>query len=167
MSKNVCAEPTFHHTFRTHAQGLRNFLYYKTGSLPRAEDLLQDAFSKLWENCSKVTPEKAKSYLFTVANNLFLNQVAHEKVKLKFTKLDHPQQSNETPEFMMEVTELRDQLESAIAQLPENQRIVFLMNRMDGKKYREIAVELGISQKAVEKRMHKALMVLRKVIKRI
>lgn len=167
MSKNVCAEKTFYNTFRTHAQGLRNFLYYKTGSLPRAEDLVQDAFGKLWENCAKVSPEKAKSYLFTVGNNLFLNQVAHEKVKLKFQKQDHPQQSNETPEFIMEVTELRDQLEKAIAQLPDSQRLVFLMNRIDGKKYREIAEELGISQKAVEKRMHKALKELRKVIKQV
>ncbi|MEL7020803.1 MAG: sigma-70 family RNA polymerase sigma factor [Bacteroidota bacterium] len=114
-----------------------------------------------------MTPEKAKSYLFTVANNLFLNQVAHEKVKLKFEKQDHTQQSNETPEFIMEVTELRDQLEGAISALPEKQRMVFLMNRMDGKKYREIAEELSISQKAVEKRMHKALAALRKIIKRV
>ncbi|MEL7020802.1 MAG: hypothetical protein AAGK47_04290 [Bacteroidota bacterium] len=46
MAENVCAEKTFHSTFRTHAQGLRNFLYYKTGHLPRAEDLVQDAFGK-------------------------------------------------------------------------------------------------------------------------
>jgi len=40
-----------------------------------SEDVAQDAFVKLWENCGKVTREKAKSYLFTIANNLFLNKV--------------------------------------------------------------------------------------------
>ena len=34
--------------------------------------------------CAKVPFEKAKSYLYTIANNAFLNEVAHEKVKLKY-----------------------------------------------------------------------------------
>ena len=55
----------------------------------------------------------------------------------------------------------------AIADLPENQRIVFLMNRLDKKTYKEIAELLDISVKAVEKRMHKALKELRKVHKRV
>lgn len=167
MSKTICEEQTFKTTFTTHAGNLRNFMYYKTGSWQQADDLLQDAFGKLWENCAKVTIEKAKSFLFTVANNLFLNQVEHQKVVLKFEKRGHTQRSNETPEFLLEVEELREQLEEAIGALPENQRVVFLMNRMDKKKYREIAEILNISQKAVEKRMHKALGALRKIIKKV
>jgi len=50
--------------------------------------------------------------------------------------------------------------------MPENQRIVFLMSRMDQLKYTEIAENLGISQKAVEKRMTRALGFLRKKIVR-
>ena len=49
---------------------LRNFIYYKSGNMAQAEDLVQDAFSKLWENCAKVVPEKGRSYLYRVANNL-------------------------------------------------------------------------------------------------
>ena len=55
----------------------------------------------------------------------------------------------------------------AIASLPEGQREVFLLNRMDQMTYKEIAEFLGVSQKAVEKRMHKALVKLRKTIKNI
>ena len=167
MSKSVCEEKTCHSIFLSQAERLRNFLYYKTGNLQQAEDLSQDAFGKLWENCSKVLFEKANSYLFTVANNLFLNQVEHKKVVLKFEKKRHPKQSNLTPEFLMEEKEFKLRLEKAIADLPEGQRIVFLLNRIDKKKYREIAEELGISQKAVEKRMHKALAVLRIVSKKV
>ena len=67
----------------------------------------------------------------------------------------------------MEEQEFKNQLEKAIEALPENQREVFLMNRIDKMKYREIAEALGISQKAVEKRMHKALLELRKLTKKI
>lgn len=164
---NVCQEKTFHSIFIEQAERLRNFIYYKTGNLQQAEDLVQDAFGKLWENCAKVTLDKAKSYLFTVANNLFLNQVAHQKVVLKFEGKGHSQQSNETPQYLLEEQEFKQRLESAISALPEGQRIVFLMNRIDKKKYREIAEELGISVKAVEKRMHQALAALRKIHKKV
>jgi len=50
----------------------------------------------------------------------------------------------------------------AIEKLNEKQRVAFLMNRIDGKKYAEIAKELEISVKAVEKRIHLALIELRK-----
>ena len=167
MQEELCRESTFESVFLTHSEHLRNFLYYKTGSMQQSEDLLQDAFSKLWENCAKVPVEKAKSYLFTVANNLFLNQVAHQKVVLKFEQRGHSQLTDENPAFLLEQEEFRQRLFAAINALPETQRSVFLMNRIDKMKYREIAETLGISVKAVEKRMHKALMALRKISKKV
>ena len=167
MQNPVCKEDVFGSIFLAEAEGLRNFLYYKTGNLPQAEDLVQEAFGKLWENCSKVERAKARSYLFTVANNLFLNQVAHQKVVLRFEKQPHTQASHLTPQFLLEEEEFRKRLEEAIAALPEDQRIVFLMNRMDKKTYREIAELLDLSVKTIEKRMHKALQALRKVSKKV
>ena len=167
MPENVCKEETYRSLFYTHSEHLRNFLYYKSGNLSQAEDLVQDAFSKLWEKCASITVEKAKSFLFTVANNLFLNQVEHQKVVLKFEKRGHSESDYNTPQYKMEEDEFREKLENAISALPEDQRIVFLMNRIDKKKYREIADELDLSVKAVEKRMHKALTALRKVHKKV
>ena len=135
MSKSVCEEVNFKAIFLAQSEGLRNFLYYKTGNLAQAEDLVQEAFGKLWENCAKVVFEKAKSYLFTTANNRFLNQVAHQKVVLKFESQGHTQQTNTTPQYLLEEQEFKDRLVNAIAALPEGQRVVFLMNRMDKKKY--------------------------------
>tara|TARA_B100000497_G_C7691277_1_gene420379 strand:+ start:2966 stop:3469 length:504 start_codon:yes stop_codon:yes gene_type:complete len=165
MADNVCKEETYQSLFYTHSEHLRNFLYYKSGNLAQAEDLVQDAFCKLWENCGDVTFEKAKSFLFTVANNLFLNQIQHQKVVLKFESRGHSERNDETPQFILEESEFKKKLEGAISSLPEDQRTVFLMNRIDKKKYREIAEIVGISVKAVEKRMHKALTHLRKIHK--
>jgi RNA polymerase sigma-70 factor (ECF subfamily) len=53
--------------------------------------------------------------------------------------------------------EFLEKIEKAIADLPEKQKEVFLLSRIEKKKYREIAEILGISVKAVEKRMHLAL----------
>ena len=63
--------------------------------------------------------------------------------------------------------ELKEELENAIADLPEKQRVVFLLSRIDKKTYKEIAEMLGISKKAVEKRMYNALDTLRQVSKKI
>jgi RNA polymerase sigma-70 factor (family 1) len=146
-----------------HSGNIRNFLYYKSGNLALAEDLIQEAFLKLWENCKKVPLSKAKSYLFTVANNLFLNHIHHQKIVLKFEQDKNLNQDEQSPEFLMEEQEFRLRLEKAIGDLPEEQRCVFLLNRIDKKKYREIAEDMNISIKTVEKRMHNALKVLRKI----
>lgn len=163
MSKNVCNEEIFKSIFMDLSDNIRNFIYYKCGNVAQAEDLVQEAFSKLWQNCEKVSLSKAKSYLYTISNNMFLNEVAHRKIVLKFEQRHHTIQDKETPEFLLEKEEFRQRIEQAISSLPENQRLVFLLNRFDKKTYKEIAEDLNLSVKAVEKRMHNALKVLRKV----
>lgn len=164
-TKSVCEQRVFEEVFNTHSKTIRNFIYYKCGDSAQAEDLTQDAFVKLWNNCAKVPFEKAKSYLYTLANNAFLNEVAHKKVILKHQKSVSSIATHESPEFVYREKEFKKELDNAIANLTEKQREVFLLNRIENKKYKEIAEMLGISVKAVEKRMHGALVSLRSEIK--
>jgi len=143
---------------------IRNFLHYKIGDLSQAEDLAQEAFLRLWQACGKVAPDKAKAYLFTVANNLFLDQVKHQRVVYKFQQRTTVKTTtSESPEYLLEAAEFEERLRSAIARLPEKNRTVFLLNRIDRLTYQEIADRIGISKKAVEKRMSKALVELRQL----
>jgi len=64
----------------------------------------------------------------------------------------------------MELKEFDKKLKKALSELPEINRITFLMNRVNGMKYREIAESLEISVKTVEKRMQNALKQLRESI---
>ena len=166
--KSVCNKKVYNQIFDLHSETLRNYLYYQCGDMPQAEDLVQEAFIKLWKNCKKVLFEKAKGFLFTVAKNAFYNQVAHKKVILEYNRSNPSSESDhETPEFRMEEEEFMQKLQAAIASLPEGQREVFLLNRVDKKTYKEMAEMLGVSETAIEKRMHKALQKLRKTIKNI
>ncbi|MCI4668742.1 MAG: sigma-70 family RNA polymerase sigma factor [Bacteroidia bacterium] len=160
---SVCKEKVFDNVFELHGESLRNFCYYKCGDREEAEDYAQEAFVRLWENCAKVPFQKARGFLFTVAQNLFYKKVEHQKVVLKFIRRQNKRSDKETPEFLQEEKEFLNRLETAISSLSEKQREVFLLNRMDGKSYKEIAAMLDISVKAVEKRMHNALITLRKL----
>lgn len=163
--QNVCEEKTFKGLFNSLAEPLRNFLIFRGSGREEANDLVQETFVKLWENCSKVLPEKAKSYLYTLALNAFKNEMAHMKVRLKYTEANKSSNANiETPEFKMEEQEFKERLENAINSLVPTQREVFLMHRVEKKKYGEIAEILGVSVKAVEKRIGKALKHIRKEI---
>lgn len=167
LNNHICNEALFAKLFKTHAKNLHDFLYYKFGERLNPQDKVQEAFIKLWENCKNVEPSKAKSFLFTVANNLMLNAVAHEKVVLKFQETKPKSFTNETPEFLLEESEYMHKLQKAIANLTEAQRMAFLLNRIEGKKHKEIADILDISSKAVEKRIYGALKQLRKDIEDI
>lgn len=161
----ICEEKAFATFFKANAKILTNYLYYKFGNADQASDMAQDAFIKLWENCANVPPEKAKSYLYTVANNGSLNQIAHQKVVLSYAQKSNVSGTTlESPEFVMEEQQFQIKLQNAINNLSETQRAAFLLHRIDGKKYAEIAAVLGIGIKAVEKRISGALVSLRKEI---
>jgi len=163
-AKSVCEDNTYKDLFELHSKSLRNFIYYKCGDIQQAEDIVQDAFVKLWDNCSKIVFEKAKSFLYTVARNNFLNEVAHKKIVLQHQSNYKKDRTNESPEFLLEEKQFLERLQAVIADLPEKQREVFLLSRIDKKKYAEIAEMLDISVKAVEKRMSQALIILREKI---
>ena len=164
LHDNICNETLFSKVFQKYSEDLHNFLYYKFGENLNPRDKVQEAFIKLWQNCKKVSPDKAKSYLYTVANNLMLNEAAHQKVVLKYQKLKPKEHTNESPEFIMQENEYMEKLQLALSKLTEAERVAFLLNRTEGKKHKEIAEMLGIGTKAVEKRIYSALKKLRKEI---
>ncbi len=163
QESNVCQESVYNGIFKDTSKTIFNYIYYKFGNEEKAHDAVQEAFLKLWENCAKVPPQKAKSFLYTVANNLYLNVLKAEKVRLKYADKSL-KTTNENPEFIMEENQFQEKLDAALNSLPENQRATFLMNRIDGLKYAEIAELEGVSIKAIEKRMHLALKSLREKI---
>ena len=136
---------------------IKNFLYYRSGELELAEDLTQEVFLKVWEVKHKVRIDTVGVFVYSIANNLFINQYHRNNLKLKFVNNYKSVEKPESPEFVMEMKEFDEKLQKALSDLTEKQRVVFLMNRIDGLTYNEIADFLDISVKAVEKRMQKAI----------
>jgi len=161
---NVCKERVFNDLFRTCSKGLHDFLYYKYGENNNPQDIVQIAFEKLWMNCKNVLPEKAKSFLYTVANNQMLNAISRKQTVLNYSLQKPKYYTAESPEFLLEEKEYHDRLKKAIEELSDEQRVTFMLNRVEGKKHQEIADMLGISRKAVEKRIYTALKILQQKV---
>ncbi|MEO9484254.1 MAG: RNA polymerase sigma-70 factor [Ekhidna sp.] len=144
-------------------ESLRGFLYYKSGDMDLANDLVQETFIKVWSKRDNIQMETVKSLLFTIANNLLMNHFNHEKVVREHQKSANVQISSNTasPQFQMEEAEFEEKLNTVIERLPADCREVFLMNRIDKLKYAEIAERLDLSVKAIEKRMSKTLSIIR------
>lgn len=160
---SVCEEQVYNQLYKTHAESLRNHLYFKFGDLDQAEDVVQEAFMKLWAKCSTVVYEKVAGFLYTISKNLFIDSFRSKKVSLQFEKNVTHTHDLEDPYFHLRTKEFQKKIEDTIAALPEKQREAFLLNRIEKLTFKEIALKLDISQTAVEKRISNALVKLKQI----
>ncbi len=147
----------FRKIFEDNFDAVRNYIYYRSGDQELATDITQETFMKVWEKQFRWNADKIKPLLFKIAGDVFVSSYRKKQTEMNFQLSLKSNQTFESPESQVEFEELKSTYEKAIKGLPEKQRIVFLMSRMDGLKYHEIADNLGIGIKAVEKRMNLAL----------
>ena len=162
----ICAEiknsnsAAFKTLFYRYYEPLYHFFWNRTQSEELAKDFVQDVFTRLWQHRDNLNPELSiKSYLFRTAQNILID---HFRKKKTVTVSNEEHTIHEPAENPAELYDLEESVGLAISELPENLRVVFLLNRFDGLKYKEIADSLNISIKTVESRMSKALKILKK-----
>jgi len=163
--ENTCEESVFANIYEKFSTDLYQYLYYKFGNQVEINDKIQEAFIKLWDNCKKVAPDKARAFLFRVGKNMILNDIKHQKVVLKYQQIKPKNYTNETPQFLMEEEEFLKKYERALSKLTEEQRIAFLLNKVKGKRPLEIAEMFGVTRRVIENRIFLAFKKLRKEIK--
>ena len=94
-----------------------------------------------------------------------INHLKHRSIVFNFVRNENKSEKVNSPHYELEMKEFKENLERLLAEMPENYRIVFLMNRIDKLTYNEIAERLELSVKAIEKRMSNALSFLREKLK--
>ncbi|SKB95312.1 RNA polymerase sigma-70 factor, ECF subfamily [Sphingobacterium nematocida] len=128
-----------------------------------AYDLVQDIFTKIWEQGSLDIQTEIKPYLYRVTRNRILNQINRNKFKEQyFDSLQVFLDSGvwTTEEKILE-NEMELRIEQELAALPNKMRQVFELSRKENRSYKEIAEELGVSEETVRKQIHRALKILR------
>lgn len=144
-----------------HFAQVRNYVFFRSGNTEVASDIAQETFLKVWEKRNKVQPEKVKGLLYKIANDLFVSHYRKQKRSYEFFNHYEFNEVSQSPEEQMTFKQLKENYRLALDGMPEKQRTVFMMSRVENLKYSEIAEMVGISVKAVEKRMKKALDYLR------
>jgi len=160
----VCDETIFSTIYNRYSKDLHDYLYYKFGNQPNINDKVQDAFIKLWNNCKDVVPDKARAFLFKVGKNMMLNEYKHQKVVLKYQEVKPKNYTNETPEFLLEEEQFYKKYQKALSSLTEEQRVAFLLNKVEGKRHKEIAKILNITTRVVEYRIYTAFKIIKEQV---
>ena len=160
-------EIIFKRLFTAHYGPLCRFAYRFVGNLDTARELVQDAFIILWERGAfNRSTDSLRAFLYTVVKNHCLNYIQQSQIHRRYRQkilLDYARESMNQEDALVE-KELQKRIEELIAQLPAQCRKVFMMNRYYHFTYKEIAQVLGISQKAVEAHISKALQRLREAL---
>lgn len=154
----------FRSIFDQYYESIRHFAYYKTADVDLSDDIVQETFLKIWNMRGKINDDTVKTLLYTIAGNIIKNHYKHLKVIYNFqvsAKTELSTNTNSADESIR-MDQLNKQLQDVLAAIPDGPREVFLMSRIDGLTYEEIAKRLGLSVKAIEKRMSEALAIIRK-----
>lgn len=130
------------------------------------KDLVQDAFLTLFLKKEELPEDlNAGAWLTTVIKNRCLNALRDQHSR---TRHHHQAQVSSWPEMInngWNQTELRIQLNNGLAELSGKPKDVFLLRHHENKSYKEIATQLNISSKTVEKHINKAIRILRDKLK--
>lgn len=155
---------------------LVRFASLYVGAVEDAENIVQDFFLYLWEHREILTElQQPNAYLFSAVKHRCLNflrsqlsvidrrqplsDIAKQEFQLKLCSLQLLDDSQ------MSIDEVEKKIHQAIDTLPERCREIFVMSKLKGMKYREIAESLGISQNTVEGQMAIALKKLREELR--
>jgi RNA polymerase sigma-70 factor, ECF subfamily len=154
----------FEALFRSRFQPLSLYGVRFVKDLDIAREIVQESFLALWEKRETMDGERSiTGYLATSVRNRCLNYLRdNRKFVPALLEAEHLYPDlTYTPPDALAGKELMEQIQSAIDELPERCREVFLLSRNDSLKYQEIAERLEISVKTVETQMSKALQHLR------
>ena len=138
------------------ADGVYRFIVKNIRHTEDAQDIVQSAFEKLWVNRTQVLPEKAKSYLFTIAYHQMIDHIRKSNKMPLAEETYIPHQP-----INQEQVELKQILMRAVNQLNPTQKSLVLLKDYEGYSYQEIGEIMNLSESQVKVYLHRARLILK------
>ncbi|WMX16173.1 MULTISPECIES: RNA polymerase sigma-70 factor [unclassified Aureispira] len=160
----INSQREFQEIYHRHFNGLANYAYSVLKDKDAAKDVVQDVFLDLWNKRETLSIKTSlEAYLIRAVKFKSIDFIRKDKTKQQYvanmTPSGVPQTESDDGDERNE--DRKKQLSYAIAQLPAKCRQVFLLSRVNGYTYKEIAEEMDISAKTVENQISRALKLLR------
>lgn len=157
-------EHAFRKIFDYYSNKLYNYAFRITDREELAEEIVMDAFSKIWINRVDLTGiDRFDSYLYTLVRNQAFNAIkrrAHEALIIKELSLTNTEYHDCTEETVI-YNDYQQLLHKAVNQLSPQQKLVYTLSRDEGLKYDEIALQMNLSKNTVKAHLKKAVSTLR------
>ncbi len=151
--------------YKKYCKKVYKFGYSILKSEQESENLTQDVFLNFWENRFKIEKDSSvKSYLFAITYNSAVSSLrkkARESEYVEYLKLLQ-QSAADSVNAELEYNELSNKLDEIITKLPQRQREIYQLHRIEGMNYKQIAERLHISVNTIENHMAGALKNIRK-----
>ncbi|MGJ1434040.1 RNA polymerase sigma factor [Sphingobacterium spiritivorum] len=154
--------------FDLYYQPLGSFVYKITESLEDTEEIVQDVFIKIWLRRSDLGEINSfKQYLFTMCKHQSLNHLRkNAKKAAMFLKMEDIYLNTATDDSEdQHIEQLRILIDTAVEQLPPQQKTIYLLSKTEQLKYKEIAERLHIAPETVKKHMFYASKAIRQYVK--
>jgi RNA polymerase sigma factor (sigma-70 family) len=140
---------------------LVEFFRRRVAGAAEAEDLAQEVFLRLLRRGNVAAIEEVRAYLFETASSVLIDRGRRDKARhmsahRSFQVDEHGPQDFASDRVCLGRERL-DRVSAALLELPQRARTVFILRRLEGFKYSDIARQLGISVSAVEKQMMRAI----------
>lgn len=160
-------QEVFHRVFRLFHPKVYAFALGLLKNETDAEDVAQLVFIKLWTNHSRLSSvENLDSYIFTIAKNTVLSQIAQRhQPEVDIDQLRNTDSNSATPQEQIEAADLKLLIDLVVEQMPAQRQTVYRLSREEGLSNDEIAERLGIQKKTVENHLNLALGDLREMLK--
>lgn len=156
----------FGRLYDIYADRIYRHIYYRTGNMEDAKDLMQEVFTRAWQALPKYKKTKTPflGWLFTISHNRVIDYYRTKKdytyLNTEITMADH----EKSPEKLAEAEMMQQQVRKAILQLPGDQQEVIIMSFIEGFEYHEIAKALNKSEGNIRVIVHRALKKMREIM---
>jgi len=149
---NICVD--------THADGVYRFILHSTRDKEFSQDIVQDAFEKMWVHVQNINAEKSKSYLYTTAYHTMLEKLRRAKKQGNWEEVNETQYSHNSGHYLG----LKEIVRNALNRLPEIQKTVIMLRDYEGYSYEEIGEITKLKESQVKVYIYRARLAMKEFI---
>lgn len=164
---------TLEQLYRDHGEAMRSFLLGRMRNESEIDDIIQEVFLRLARSSELSTrlqfsKRQNRAYLFTAANNLIVDIERRQIVRKDYIRTHHPEGQVSvyelSPDVVVAAAEELTSIKETLKNLKPTWRKAFVMSRFKNENYKDIAKEMGVSVRQIEKYIANAIKALRKAV---